>query len=104
MAYSVTRRTREIGVRMALGARPSDVLRMVLGQGGRLVAVAIVIGLAGALATSRLLASQLFEMSATDPATLAAGAATLSAFALLACYVPARRAMRVEPLVALREE
>ena len=104
MAYSVTRRTREIGVRIALGARPADVLRMVLGQGGRLVAVAIVIGLAGAIAGGRLLASQLFEVSATDPRTLAAGAATLSAFALLACYLPARRAMRVEPLVALREE
>ena len=104
MAYSVTRRTREIGVRMALGARPADVLRMVLGQGAGLVALAIALGLAGALATNRALASQLFETSATDPLTLAGGAVTLCAFALLACYVPARRAMRVEPLVALREE
>jgi putative ABC transport system permease protein len=104
MAYSVARRTREIGVRMALGARPGDVLRMVLGQGAALVAAAVVIGLAGAFAASRMLASQLFEVSATDPTTLAAGAAMLCGFALLACYVPARRAMRVEPLVALREE
>ena len=103
MAYSVTRRTREIGVRVALGARPADVLRMVMGQGARLVALAVAIGVAGATATNRLLAAQLFEVGATDPATLAAGAATLCAFALLACWVPARRAMRVEPLVALRE-
>ena len=104
MAYAVTRRTREIGVRLALGARPADVLRMVLGQGAGLVALAIGIGLAAAAGTNRLLAAQLFEVSPTDPVTLAAGAATLCAFALLACWVPARRAMRVEPLVALREE
>jgi putative ABC transport system permease protein len=104
MAYSVTRRTREIGVRMALGARPADVLRMVLGQGAVLVGLAVGLGLAGALATNRLLARQLFEVSATDPVTLGAGAAALCALALLACYVPARRAMRVEPLTALREE
>jgi putative ABC transport system permease protein len=104
MAYSVTRRTREIGVRMALGARPGDVLRMVLGQGAGLVAAAIALGLAGAIAASRLIASQLFDTAANDPVTLAAGAATLCAFALLACYVPARRAMKVEPLDALRVE
>jgi putative ABC transport system permease protein len=104
MAYSVTRRTREIGVRMALGARPRDVLHMVLRQGVGLIAVAVVIGMAGALATNRLLAAQLFEVEATDPATLGAGVATLCALALIACYVPARRAMRVEPLTALREE
>ena len=104
MAYSVTRRTREIGVRMAVGARPADVLRLVLGQGAGLVAVAVILGLTGALAANRVLTSQLFETSATDPGPLAIGAATLCAFALLACYVPARRAMRVEPLVALRDE
>jgi putative ABC transport system permease protein len=104
MAYAVTRRTREIGVRMALGARPADVLRMVLSQGAGLVALAAGLGIAGAIATNRLLATQLFEVSPTDPATLGAGAATLVAFALLACYVPARRATRVEPLVALRDE
>jgi putative ABC transport system permease protein len=103
MAYSVTRRTREIGVRMALGARPIDVLRMVLGQGASLVVVAIGLGIAGAFATNRLLAQQLFEVSATDPGTLTAGAATLCLFALLACYLPARRATRVEPIEALRE-
>jgi putative ABC transport system permease protein len=104
MAYSVARRTREIGVRMALGARPGDVLRMVLGQGARLVAAAISLGVAGAIAANRLLAAQLFETSATDPVTLGAGAATLCAVALLACYVPARRAMQVEPMTALRED
>ncbi len=104
MAYSVTRRTREIGVRMALGARPIDVLRMVLGQGAGLVAIAMGVGLLGAVAGNHVLASQLFETRATDPVTLGSGAVTLGAFALLACYVPARRAMRVEPLVALRDE
>jgi putative ABC transport system permease protein len=104
MAYSVARRTREIGVRMALGARPADVLGMVLRQGGALVAVAIVLGVAGALATNRLLAQQLFEISAADPLALSAGAAMLSAFALLACYIPARRAMRIHPIEALRQD
>jgi len=104
MAYSVTRRTREIGVRMAVGARPADVLRMVLRQGFVLVAVAIGLGIAGSLITNRLLSAQLFEISATDPRTLAAGAAMLCAFALFACYIPARRAMKIEPIQALREE
>jgi putative ABC transport system permease protein len=104
MAYSVSRRTREIGVRAALGARPSDVMRMVLAQGAGLVATAIGIGLAAALATNRLLSQQLFEVSATDPGTLATGAVVLSSFALLACYIPARRAMRIEPIQALRED
>jgi putative ABC transport system permease protein len=104
MAYSVTRRTREIGVRMALGARPADVLRMVLGQGGALVVIAIALGLAGGLATNRLLAQQLFEIGASDPLTLAAGAATLMTFALLACYIPARRATRIQPIEALRQD
>lgn len=103
MAYSVTRRTREIGVRMALGARPADVLGMVLSQGAGLVALAVALGTAAALGTNRLLAQQLYGITAGDPATLAAGAATLCAFALLACYVPARRAMRVEPVEALRD-
>jgi putative ABC transport system permease protein len=104
MAYSVTRRTREIGVRMALGARPGDVLRMVISQGAGLVAAAVTAGIAGALVTNRLLAQQLFDVSATDPATLAAGAATLGTFALIACYVPARKAMKIEPTEALRTE
>jgi putative ABC transport system permease protein len=104
MSYSITRRTREIGVRMAIGARPSDVLRMVLGQGAGLVAVAAGLGLAGAGITNRLLAQQLFEVGPTDAPTLAACAATLCTFALLACYVPARRAMKIEPLQALRED
>lgn len=104
MAYSVTRRTREIGVRMALGARPADVLRMVIRQGAALVVVATGLGLAGAGVTNRLLAQQLFEIAPTDPVALAAGAATLCSFAMMACYVPARRAMKIEPLQALRED
>jgi putative ABC transport system permease protein len=104
MAYSVTRRTREIGVRMAVGARPGDVLRMVLGQGAGLVAMAAALGVAGAGVTNRLLAQQLFEVSPMDPVTLAAGAATLCTIALMACYIPARRAMKIEPLHALRED
>jgi putative ABC transport system permease protein len=104
MAYSVTRRTREIGLRMALGARPGDVLGMVMTQGASLVLAAIGIGLAGALATNRLLARQLFGVTTGDPAALVAAAVMLCLFAMLACYVPARRAMRIEPLAALRQE
>jgi putative ABC transport system permease protein len=104
MAYSVTRRTREIGVRMALGARPADVLRMVIRQGATLVAAAAGLGVAGAAVTNRLLAQQLFEIGPTDPVALTAGAATLGIFAMMACYIPARRAMRIEPLQALRED
>ena len=104
MAYSTTRRTREIGVRMAVGARPADVMLMVLRQGAGLVAMAVALGIAGALGTNRLLAQQLYEVSAADPAALTAGAATLCAFALLACYIPARKAMRIQPLEALRED
>jgi putative ABC transport system permease protein len=104
MAYSITRRTREIGVRMAVGARPMDVMAMVLAQGGRLVVIAIGLGIGGALMTNRLLAQQLFEVSATEPAVLGAGVATLCVFAFVACYIPARRAMRIAPLQALRED
>jgi putative ABC transport system permease protein len=104
LAYSVSRRTREIGVRMAIGARPSDVLRMVLGQGVRLVAAAVGLGIGGALATNRLLSQHLFGVGAADPAVLAAGAAALCLVAAAACYVPARRAMRIAPVEALRED
>jgi putative ABC transport system permease protein len=89
---------------MALGARPGDVLGMVMTQGASLVLAAIGIGLAGALATNRLLARQLFGVTTGDPAALVAAAVMLCLFAMLACYVPARRAMRIEPLAALRQE
>jgi putative ABC transport system permease protein len=104
MAFSVSRRTREIGVRMALGARRSDVLRMVLGSGVRLALVGIAIGLAGALASSRVLRSLLFDVNAIDPLIFSLAAGVLGAMTILASYLPARRAASVEPMKALRTE
>ncbi|HEY2859051.1 MAG TPA: ABC transporter permease [Terracidiphilus sp.] len=104
IAYVVSQRTHEIGVRMALGARRSDVLKMVMGQGLRLTGVGLGIGLALALGAARLLAPLLYGIGANDPATMAAVAVGLAAIALSACYLPARKAMRVEPSVALRYE
>ncbi len=104
MAYSVSRRTREIGVRVALGARSRDVLKMILSQGLRTILIGLLIGLAGSLALTRTMASLLFEVTATDPLTFAAVIALLIAAALLACYIPARRATKVDPIVALRYE
>ncbi len=104
MAYSVSERIPEIGIRMALGAQRRDALVMVLKQGGRLLIVAIPLGLAGALALSGVLQSQLFGIAAWDPSTLAGVSVLLAAVALLACYIPARRAAGVDPLVALRCE
>jgi len=104
MAYSVSRRTPEIGIRTALGAGASDVLRMILGQGLRTVLIGIAAGIAGALALTRAVESFLFGVAPTDPFTFAAVTLLLIFAALLACYIPARRAARVDPLIALRHE
>lgn len=104
MAYFVTQRTREIGVRIALGAQWRDVLKLVLRSGMLLVVIGLTIGLAGALALTRLMSSLLFEVSPTDPITFGAVALCVVLAALLACYVPARRATKVDPLIALRYE
>jgi hypothetical protein len=104
MSYTVGQRTREIGVRMALGAQRAKVLGMVLQQTLRLTLLGLILGLAGALATSRLLQSQLYGISATDPGTYAVLAAVLLAVATLASLLPARRATRVDPMIALRQE
>jgi putative ABC transport system permease protein len=104
VSYSVARRTQEIGVRMALGAAHADILRMVLRQGLTLVALGAAIGTAGALGATRAIASELYGVTPTDPATFAATIALMLLVGCLACWIPARRAVRVDPLVALRYE
>jgi putative ABC transport system permease protein len=104
VSYSVARRTREIGVRVALGAHPASVLRLVIGDGGRLLAIGIAVGIAAALVLTRLLTDLLYGVRPTDSPTFVVGALVLTATSLLACYIPARRAMRVDPIEVLRQE
>jgi putative ABC transport system permease protein len=104
LATSVSRRTQEIGVRMALGAQRGEILRMVVRQGMLLALIGLAIGVPSALVLTRLLTSLLFQITPADPLTFAGVAALLVAVALAACYIPARRATRVDPMVALRYE
>jgi len=104
MAYSFSQRTHEIGIRIALGAQRVDIFRMAVGEGMQLVAIGLAVGLAGGVALTRFVRTMLFDVSPSDPLTFGSISALLAAVAFVACYVPARRATRVDPLVALREE
>jgi putative ABC transport system permease protein len=104
MSYSVAQRTNEIGIRLALGAQTRDVLWMIVKQGSILIVLGLAIGLVGAFAATRLIASLLFGVTAKDPFTFVAAAVLLAVVALLACYIPAWRATKVDPLKALRYE
>jgi putative ABC transport system permease protein len=104
MAYTVTQRTQEFGIRMTLGATSSDVLKQVLREGGRLAGIGLALGVVAALALTRLMSRLLFSVNPHDPVTYAVAAVLLACVALAACYIPARRATRIEPLIALRRE
>ena len=104
LQYSTTRQTRDIGIRMALGARRTDVLRAVLGQGLKLILIGVLVGIAGAVALTRILSSLLYDVTPTDPLTLLAVSGILMAIALVASYIPARRAAKIDPMAALRYE
>jgi putative ABC transport system permease protein len=104
MSYAVSRRTHELGVRLALGASRSEILRLVVAEGMVLAAIGTAVGLAAALRLTRLMASLLYAVRPADPATLAAASLLLAGIALLACYIPAWRATKIDPLVALRYE
>jgi putative ABC transport system permease protein len=104
LSYAVSQRAREIGVRMALGAQSGDVVKLVIGQGMKLALIGVTIGLIASLALTRTMKTLLFGISATDPVTFAAIALLLTFVALLACFVPARRATTIDPLTTLRQE
>jgi putative ABC transport system permease protein len=104
LQYSTAQQTHDIGIRMALGARKTDILRALVGQGLKLTLVGVVLGLAGAVALTRILSSLLYDVTPTDPLTLACVSLVLAAIALLASYLPARRAARIDPMAALRYE
>jgi putative ABC transport system permease protein len=104
MAYTVAQRTHEIGIRMALGAQKRDILKLIFGQGMTLTITGLALGLSVAFGLTRVMASLLFGVSATDPLTFISIALLLAVVALIACYIPARRAMKVDPMIALRYE
>ena len=104
IGYSVSQRTHEIGIRMALGGQREDILRLILGQGTKLTFIGVAIGLAAAFGLSRFLSSLLYGVKPTDPLTFLGVTIMLVLVTLMACYIPARRAMRVDPLVALKYE